>query len=72
MWCRFYSSFILYYYHLASGSDGIAAREWERRLRDAERESVAQKALFDRELFFAIQPRGRLVGMIGRYKELFD
>jgi hypothetical protein len=56
---------------LAAESNSPAMRQWEERLRDAEHQSMEQKALFDRELFFAIQPRGRLTGMIERYDKLF-
>ena len=54
---------------LAADSNSPAARDWEQRLLDAERKSLAERALFDRELFFAIQPRDRLAGMIQRYAE---
>ncbi len=53
---------------LAAESNSAAVQEWERRLRDAEHESLRQKVLFDRELFFAIQPRERLTAMIERYR----
>jgi hypothetical protein len=42
-------------------------REWNERLEHATREQMRQKAIFDRELFFAIQPAERLREMIGRY-----
>ena len=56
---------------LANESNSPVLRQWEQKLREAERESHLQKALFDRELFFAIQPRERLTGMIQRYDEAF-
>jgi hypothetical protein len=52
---------------LAVQSNSPAAREVERRLRVAELERSAQRALFDREFFFAIQPAARLSQMIERY-----
>jgi len=47
---------------LAAESNSAAVQEWERRLRDAEHESLRQKVLFDRELFFAIQPARATAG----------
>jgi hypothetical protein len=44
---------------------GIQA--WSARLEEATREQLRQKAVFDRELFFAIQPEDRLREMISRY-----
>jgi hypothetical protein len=44
-----------------------ALRTWSARLEEAMREQLSQKALFDRELFFAIQPDERLREMISRY-----
>ena len=55
---------------LASESTG-ASRLWEQRLRDARHEYAAQDSLFDRELFFAIQPEARLRDMIDRYNRAF-
>ena len=56
---------------LAAESNSPAIQLWEQRLRLAEDEKHLQKALFDRELFFAIQPRERLTAMIQRYDEAF-
>jgi hypothetical protein len=52
---------------LAAESNSPAVRQWEQRFRDAEHESLRQKVLFDRELFFVIQPKQRLLDMIQRY-----
>jgi hypothetical protein len=52
---------------LAAESNGPAVRQWEQKLRAAEHEVRAEKVLFDRELFFAIQPRDRLLILIKRY-----
>jgi hypothetical protein len=43
--------------------------EWERRLESARQAQRQEKDLFDRELFFAIQPEQRLRGVIERYRE---
>src|SRR5947209_19855513 len=56
---------------LPAESNSPTVREWERRFREAEHESLRQRALFDRELFFALQPRDRLRGMIDRYRAAF-
>jgi hypothetical protein len=40
---------------------------WQQELRETERRSVEEQTLFDRELFFAVQPRSRLVKLIERY-----
>ena len=52
---------------LAAESNGPAVRLWEQKLKAAEHEVRAEKVLFDRELFFAIQPRDRLMNLIERY-----
>ena len=46
-----------------------AMRRWSAQLEEATREQLRQKAVFDRELFFAIQPAGRLLEMIRRYHQ---
>ncbi len=37
----------------------------------AERQDDADRDLFDRELFYAIQPRDRLASLIARYRDMF-
>jgi hypothetical protein len=46
-------------------------KKWEQRLRDAERRDAEDAQLFDRELFYAIQPRERLSASIDRYAAAF-
>jgi hypothetical protein len=46
-------------------------RAWEQRLRDAREHEAAENTIFDRELFYAMQPRARLVDMIERYRSAF-
>jgi hypothetical protein len=41
--------------------------EWEHRLERARQQAAEEKDLFDRELFYAIQPRARLMELIERY-----
>ena len=57
---------------LAAESNSPAIRNWEQKLREAQHASHLQKALFDRELFFAIQPRERLLALIERYDSFFQ
>lgn len=52
---------------LAQQASSPRMREWAQRLEEATREQVRQKTLFDRELFFAIQPEDRLREMVARY-----
>ena len=56
---------------LAAESNSPAIQAWELRLGEAEREKHQQRALFDRELFFGVQPRERLTALIRRYDEFF-
>jgi hypothetical protein len=53
----------------AAGSGAI--REWERRLGEARERAQAERVLFDRELFYAIQPADRLASLIDRYRGSF-
>jgi hypothetical protein len=48
------------------------ANHWDQRLREAEERAQAERVLFDRELFYAIQPRERLMALIGQYRERFS
>jgi hypothetical protein len=56
---------------LAQQAASPRIQEWNRRLEEASREQMRQKALFDRELFFAIQPAERLKELIERYEGEF-
>jgi hypothetical protein len=56
---------------LAQQAAGPQMQEWNRRLEEAGREQMRQKAIFDRELFFAIQPAERLSELIERYERRF-
>ena len=48
-----------------------AIRGWEARLEEAIRTGVEDAPLFDRELFYALQPRDRLEAVIDQYKSRF-
>jgi hypothetical protein len=54
----------------AMASDA-AYQEWQRRLAEARQRLGEEAELFDRELFYAIQPADRLAGMIQRVKDEF-
>jgi hypothetical protein len=43
-------------------------KQWEARLRDTLRTDAEDAPLFDRELFYAIQPRDRLAALVDRYR----
>jgi hypothetical protein len=45
--------------------------KWEKRLRETQQQSHEDETLFDRELFYAIQSRQRLLEMIERYDAAF-
>lgn len=48
-----------------------ALRQWNARLAEVQQKVQVEKTLFDRELFYAIQPAGRLREMIERYRADF-
>lgn len=48
-----------------------AIRGWEERLEEAIRSGAEDAPLFDRELFYALQPRDRLEAVIDQYKSRF-
>jgi hypothetical protein len=47
-----------------------ALQRWEQKLQDTERHEQSERLLFDRELFYAIQPAERLGGLIERYRSM--
>lgn len=44
------------------------AKVWDQQFREAEARAQAERVLFDRELFYALQPRERLTDLIARYR----
>ena len=44
-----------------------AIQNWERQLEEAQQHAREDETLFDRELFYALQPRERLESLIARY-----
>jgi len=63
--------FVTMHDRLAEAWKGDAVRRWEARYARAEQRSVEEKTLFDRELFYAVQPASRLAGLIDRYRAAF-
>jgi hypothetical protein len=53
---------------LAREGEGGPMLQWKARVEESTREQARQKGVFDRELFFAIQPRERLMELIERYE----
>jgi hypothetical protein len=56
---------------LADAHSRPELRRWEQRFNHAQARVQEEKALFDRELFYALQPADRLTSMIDRYREAF-
>jgi hypothetical protein len=56
---------------LAAQAASPLMQAWSARLEEATREQMRQKTLFDRELFFAVQPGDRLRDLIARYESAF-
>lgn len=56
---------------LAAARELPEYREWEQRLLATKEREQEEKELFDRELFYAIQPRERLDQMIEKYGQAF-
>ncbi|HET6251807.1 MAG TPA: hypothetical protein VFE47_29245 [Tepidisphaeraceae bacterium] len=56
---------------LAAARSGQLFRDWEARYQETMEREKQEKVLFDRELFYAVQPRERLEGMIAKYQEAF-
>jgi hypothetical protein len=55
-----------------AASTSTALREWEQQLEQAQNHARDDEILFDRELFYAIQPRERLESMIAKYAAAFS
>jgi hypothetical protein len=53
----------------AARVDHAGLRDWETRYRNAEQQDREDEVIFDRELFYAIQPRDRLTQMIEKYRD---
>lgn len=67
-----YAAFAALHRELSSAMKRHAGmRAWEERLRDAQQREAEESVVFDRELFYAMQPRHRLAEMIDRYRNAF-
>jgi hypothetical protein len=55
----------------AAAVENPKLREWEQRYRETEQRDREDEVIFDRELFYAMQTRERLAGMIERYQVAF-
>ena len=63
-----YATFAAMHRELASAAlNHPAVRRWEQEFRDAQARETEEAAIFDRELFYALQPRERLAQMIDRF-----
>jgi hypothetical protein len=46
--------------------------KWQRRMEEVTKRNAEEAGMFDRELFYGIQPRERLEGLMERYQEAFE
>jgi hypothetical protein len=46
-------------------------RDWQQKFAEAREREAEESAIFDRELFYALQPRDRLADMIERFRDVF-
>ena len=56
---------------LSAAATHPAIRDWEQKLQESEQREREEEGLFDRELFYAIQPAERLERLIGDYRASF-
>src|SRR3954447_10972679 len=52
----------------AAAATHPAIRQWERSVRETTARELEERTLFDRELFYALQPAGRLGELLARYR----
>jgi hypothetical protein len=55
----------------AAAADSDAIRRWQTKFEDSLERDKEEQTLFDRELFYALQPQSRLADMIAAYRQLF-
>ena len=68
-----YAAFAAMHRELTSAAqDHPALRQWEQRLRETVSQEAEEAAIFDRELFYALQPRHRLEQMVARFQKQLD
>ena len=56
---------------LSAAADHPTVCDWQRELEAANQQIAKESPLFDRELFYAIQPRERLEELMQRYYDAF-
>jgi hypothetical protein len=56
---------------LAAARKGPRFLDWELRYQETKQREQQEKVVFDRELFYAMQPKERLERMIGKYRDAF-
>jgi hypothetical protein len=56
----------------AAAVDSAELRDWKSRYVDAQQRDRDDEVIFDRELFYAIQPKDRLMEMIEKYNRAFE
>jgi hypothetical protein len=57
---------------LRAGQNHPVLSRWRDRLQQAQLAEADNQVFFDRELFYAMQPRERLLSLIARYRESFE
>lgn len=68
-----YATFATMHRELAAAQQSHpAVRRWEQALREAQAREAEEAAIFDRELFYAVQPRQRLEQMAARFADRFS
>jgi hypothetical protein len=55
----------------AAAQGSLVLRDWENRLNAAKMDAAVDRGVFDRELFYGIQPRSRLLELIAQYQSRF-
>ena len=68
-----YATFATMHRELATAArNHPSVLKWEEQFRDAQARETEESAIFDRELFYALQPRERLSQMVDRFAERFS
>lgn len=52
----------------AAAANNAAIADWEKELREASSRVIEERSIFDREIFYALQPRDRLEQLIASYR----
>lgn len=57
---------------LAEARTDPRLQQWEQKWKEALEHAREDQVIFDRELFYAVQPRDRLESMIEQYTQMFS